>query len=197
VDEIMFEERKKYNRLGKKVYIVPEGGSSTLGIWGYINAVEELNSQLDFSSIKGILTASGSGGTSAGLLVGAALLGLDIKVYAVTVLYSAEKIRTKILNLAKGCIREYNLHCNIDENNLVVLDGYSYEGYKKITHTKLTLIKKFARETGIILDPAYTGKAFKAYHENFISKGKGKQVLFIHTGGLFSVFAKKDIYLKS
>ncbi len=197
INEIMFAEREKYLRLGKRVYVIPEGGSSTLGIWGYIDVVKELKSQIDFSKVKGILTASGSGGTSAGLLVGAALLGLDIKIYAVNVLYSAEKIKTKILNLAEGCILDYHLGCKINENNLVILDGYSYEGYKKITHDKLTLIKKFAHETGIILDPAYTGKAFKAYYDNFVSKGKGKQVLFIHTGGFFSIFAKKEMYLET
>lgn len=197
VNEIMFEERQKYVKQGKQVYVIPEGGSSTLGIWGYINFIYELKNQVDFSKVKGILSASGSGGTSAGLLVGASLLNLNIKVYAINVLYSSEVIKKKILNLARGCILDYKLDCKLKEDNLVILDGYSSEGYKKITFDKLSLIKKFARETGIILDPAYTGKAFKAYYDNFIIKGKGKQVIFIHTGGLFGVFAKKELYLNA
>jgi len=195
VNEIMFEERQKYVKEGKRVYVIPEGGSSTLGIWGYVNFIYELKNQVDFSKISGILSASGSGGTTAGMLVGASLLNLDIKIYAVNVLYPAEVIKKKILNLAEGCILDFKLGCKLKDENLVILEGYSYEGYKKITNDKLSLIKKFARETGLILDPAYTGKAFKAYHENFINKGKGKQVIFVHTGGLFGVFAKKELYL--
>jgi len=67
VDEIMFEERKKLVKKGKQVYVIPAGGSSTLGIWGYISFVNELKKQIDLQSIEGILMACGSGGTAAGL----------------------------------------------------------------------------------------------------------------------------------
>ncbi len=36
VDDIMTEERIKLVKKGKRVYVIPAGGSSTLGIWGYI-----------------------------------------------------------------------------------------------------------------------------------------------------------------
>jgi D-cysteine desulfhydrase len=73
VIHIMEDEKKRLEKNGQKVFIIPEGGSSTLGIWGYINFIEELKRQLIFRSLKGILTAAGSGGTSAGLIVGACL----------------------------------------------------------------------------------------------------------------------------
>ena len=75
------------------------------------------------------------------------------------------------------------------------MDGYSKEGYKNIEKKKLKLIKNFAQASGILLDPAYTGKAFTAYYENFLMKKKGMKVIFIHTGGMFSVFAKNNKYL--
>ncbi len=52
VNEIMFEERKKYLKKGKKVYVIPEGGSTTLGIWGYISFMQELSKQIDLKSIR-------------------------------------------------------------------------------------------------------------------------------------------------
>ncbi len=195
VNNIMREERENLLQKGKKVYVIPEGGSTTLGIWGYVSLFDELEGQLNLSKLKGIVSASGSGGTAAGLLVGAALRKLKLKVYAVNVLYSKDEIRKKILQLAEGCILDYKLDCAIDEKNLVVLDGYSDEGYKSITKKKLELIKRFTQSNGIIFDPAYTGKAFTAYYENFILNGRGNSNLFLHTGGIFGVFAKSKEYL--
>jgi len=195
VNEIMFDEKKRLEKKGLKVYVIPGGGSTTLGIWGYIDFMQELSKQYDLAKIRGILTACGSGGTAAGLLTGASLLNLNLKVYAVNVLHSKEEMISKILNLAEGCNLQYQLGCQIQRDNLRILEGYSEEGYKNISQDKLTLIKKFANSSGIILDPAYTGKAFKAYHDNFLLKNLGMKCIFIHTGGLFGVFAKKDKYL--
>jgi D-cysteine desulfhydrase len=195
VNNIMTRECRQYTAEGKNVYIIPPGGSTTLGIWGYINFINELKEQTDLNKLKGIVFASGSGGTAAGLLTGISLLGLKTKVYAVNVLDSYESTRKTILRLAEGCILDFKLPCGFSENQLEVLDGYSTEGYKSISDDKLRLLKKFARSTGIILDPAYTGKAFAAYYDRFLSKGKGGKVLFLHTGGLFGVFAKREQYL--
>ena len=196
VNNIMFEERKKLLRKGKKVYVIPEGGSTTLGIWGYVSFIFELQKQIDLKKINGILVAAGSGGTAAGLLVGLALIKSNIKVYAVNVLYSKDVIRKKILQLAEGCLLDFKIKSKLNENNLEVLDGYSKEGYKNITKDKLELIKKFAVDKGIILDPAYTGKAFNAYYKNFLIKNLGMRVIFLHTGGLYGVFGKRGEYLK-
>jgi D-cysteine desulfhydrase len=195
VNDIMFEERNKLFKKGRKVYVIPEGGSTTLGIWGYISFMQEINEQIDLRKISGITSACGSGGTAAGLLVGAALLKSKLKVYAVNVLYSKDLIKKKILQLAEGCILEYKLGCEINEKNLEVMDGYSIEGYKNISDNKISLIKQLAVSTGILLDPAYTGKAFKAYYDNFLIKNKGMENLFLHTGGLYGIFGKRKQYL--
>ncbi len=195
VNEIMGEESASLINKGKRVYVIPEGGSTVLGIFGYISFINELSEQIDLRKINGILSAAGSGGTAAGMLVGAALNKLKLNIYAVTVLYSKEELWKKIMFLAEGVIEEYNLNCTIDESNLVIIDGYSKEGYKNISDNKVKLITSFAEETGILLDPAYTGKAFCAYYDNFLCKGKRNKVIFLHSGGLFGAFAKRRKYL--
>ena len=195
VNDIMGEEGASLINKGKKVYVIPEGGSTVLGIWGYISFINEISEQVELKKIKGIFSAAGSGGTAAGMLVGAALNKLKLKIFAVTVLYSKEELRKKILFLAEGVIKEYNLNCTIDESNLVIIDGYSKEGYKNINDNKVKLIASLAKETGILLDPAYTGKAFVAYRDKFLNKGKGNKVIFLHSGGLFGAFAKRGKYL--
>jgi D-cysteine desulfhydrase len=196
VDEIMTEERRKLVKKGKRVYVIPAGGSSTLGIWGYISFIDELKKQIDLSKIDGIFSACGSGGTAAGLMAGAALNKINIKIFAVNVLLPKEEIKNKILRLAEGAVLDYTLPCKIDESKLEIIDGYSKEGYKNISDEKLKMISEFARATGILLDPAYTGKAFCAYYDLIVRKGKGKRIIFLHTGGIYGTFPKREEYLK-
>ena len=196
VDEIMTEERRKLVKKGKRVYVIPAGGSTTLGIWGYISFISELKKQIDLKNVNGIFSACGSGGTAAGLLVGTALNKFKMKIFAVNVLHSKEDIRKKILQLAEGAVLDFNLACKIDGSNLEIIDGYSKEGYKNISDQKLKLITEFARSAGILLDPAYTGKAFCAYNDLILERGKGKKVIFLHTGGIFGIFPKRNEFLK-
>lgn len=194
--KIMELEKEEMEAAGRKVFIIPEGGSSPLGIWGYINFLDELKKQTFIRNFKGILTAAGSGGTCAGLLVGSALYDVPLKVFAVNVLYSASELREKVFRLAYECIEQFKLPCKINEKNLEILDGYSEEGYKDITPEKVDVIHSFAGTSGIMLDPAYTGKAFYAYNDLFLSGKKKSDILFVHTGGFFGIFNKREEYLR-
>jgi len=195
VNDVMFEQRMALLKKKQNAYVFPGGGSTTLGIWGYINFINELKRQIDLRKIDSIVAACGSGGTAAGMLVGAALNNLNVKIVAVHVLMSKSEMERHILQLAEGCVLDYKLKCKINPKNLVVIDGFSKEGYKKISQSKVKLIKKFAEETGILFDPAYTGKAFTAYHKRYLKHGKGKPSIFVHTGGLFGVFGRTKDYL--
>ncbi len=195
VDEIMSRRAKEFKRKRKKVYIFREGGSSALGIWGYVNFVKELLENKQLRGVKGILAAAGSGGTAAGLVIGSAVYGVPLKVFAVTVLHSKKFLTERIERLAEEFTREFNLRKKIDLSSLEILEGYSEEGYKNITDEKIQLIKKFFNSTGILLDPAYTGKAFYAYNEIFL-KNKKTNIMFLHSGGVFGVFGKTKRFLE-
>lgn len=197
VNEIMQMEQKALRKKKKTSYIIPEGGSTTKGIFGYINFVNELKKQVDINELNGIVLACGSGGTAAGILAGLSYFKSELKVYAVSVLYEEYELRKKILKLTQAAILEFNLNCRMRNENLIILDGYSREGYKSINKDKLKLMKSFAKETGILLDPVYTGKAFKAYYDRFLLKGKGSKNIFLHTGGIFGVFGRTDEYLSA
>lgn len=194
-EQIMYQEKIRLEKLKKKVFQIPAGGSSSLGIWGYINFVKELKNQISKKEINGITTACGSGGTAAGLLIGSHLNNLNLKICAVNVLFVAKDIKEIILDLAYKTIEEFKLKIKLDENRLEIFDGYSTEGYKNISDDKILLIKNFAQQTGIILDPAYTGKAFKAFNEIFLVNNKTSKNLFLHTGGIFGVFNKISKYI--
>ena len=89
----------KLDKKGKKIYVIPAGGSSTLGIWGYISFIEELKKQINLKKIEGIFSACGSGGTAAGLLVGAALNNLKISIHQIP--FSNIREKPKILSLSE------------------------------------------------------------------------------------------------
>ena len=197
VSNIMLKESKRLQKKGHKVYITPSGGSTPLGLWGYINFINELNEQKVFPKTKGIVAAYGSGGTAAGMLLGAAMTGRNIKIYAVNVLDNPEFVRAKIIELVEDALEDYKIDVKVNFKNLIILDGYSEEGYKNISDEKLKIIKEFYQVSGILFDPTYTGKAFYAYYENFLKSKKSSNVMFLHTGGIYGVFPKRKKYLEA
>ena len=179
----------------QKAYVIPSGGSSIVGIWGYINFIRELNKQIDLKKIKGIVFANGSAGTASGILLGAALLGIKLKLFPVIVLDTKEQVLEEIETLTSECSKKFNLGVKAKLSNVEIIDGYSKEGYKNIAPDKVKIIREFFKETGILLDPTYTGKAFFAYQDLFLRPGKKNKILFLHTGGIYGAFAKRKNYL--
>jgi 1-aminocyclopropane-1-carboxylate deaminase/D-cysteine desulfhydrase-like pyridoxal-dependent ACC family enzyme len=119
-----------------------------------------LLTQINKRSINSILSAAGSGGTAAGMLIGSAINNWNVKIFAVDVFNNKTEMEEMIINVAEECLKKYKINKKLDYKNLEVMDGYSTEGYKNIEPKKLKLIKKLAIENGVLLDPAYTGKAF-------------------------------------
>jgi len=195
VKKIAAKEIQKYEKKGKKIYWIPEGGSSEVGIFGYAHFVNELKEQTNLKKFSGILTAAGTGGTAAGLLIGLALNNIQMKVYGVNVLYQEEILRNKIVEVTESAIKRFKLKIKINYKNLVILPGYDGGGYKNVSPESVNLSKRFFKETGILFDPIYTGKAFSAYHKLFVKSKKNSKVLFLHTGGLFGIFPKRRFYL--
>lgn len=194
IDEIMKQDAEKDQ---DSVYVITEGGSDETGAFGYVNVINEVFNDTSVPKFEGVLSACGSGGTTAGLLVGSQLANLDLDIYAVNVCNDEQHFRERIKNIAERMIDKYELELKVDYSRLKILDHFSEEGYTEITGEKLQVIKNFCRETGILLDPVYTGKAFYAYREKFIKTGNAKKVLFIHTGGLFGVFARREEFLSN
>ncbi len=190
---------KKLSKQGLKSYFIPEGGSSEIGIWGYIEFVNELQKQLRKIKNKPshLVTAVGSGGTIAGLVLGKKLYNLKSDIVGVNVLKTSGDFEKITIDLANKCLKKYRLGVKVTSKDFEILDGYSSEGYDNINDEKVSMLTEIAHETGLILDPAYTGKAFYGMVDHFIYQGNEfNKLMFIHTGGLFGVFAKINQYVK-
>jgi len=79
-NRLMAAEADRVRAAGGRPYVIPEGGSNALGSWGYIRAMHELAADLHGIAAPDhpvtVIYACGSGGTGAGLIMGAKLLGL-------------------------------------------------------------------------------------------------------------------------
>ena len=64
---------------GGNPYIIPVGGSNSVGVWGYIEAFQELVHQGVLENFDDIVVTTGSGGTVCGLVVGNYLTGMKVK----------------------------------------------------------------------------------------------------------------------
>ena len=155
---------------------LPVGGSSGLGVLGYVAAAHELAEQLGGQHVDRIVCAAGSGGTVAGLA-----LGTDTPITAVSV---STGTREKIERAAALAARDLDVDApRLD--HLTVDDSALGEGYGLPTDDVWRALRLFARTEGIVLDPVYTGKAAAALVS---SVRAGETVVFVHTGGVPAIY---------
>lgn len=158
---------------------LPVGGSSGLGVLGYVAAAQELTEQLGDQRVDRIVCAAGSGGTAAGLA-----LGTETPITAVSVSRDAAGTREKIEQAAGLAAKELDI--DVPElDHLTVDDSALGEGYGLPTDDVWRALRLFARTEGIVLDPVYTGKAAAALVAGIRA---GETTVFVHTGGVPAVF---------
>ena len=189
---------------GKKPYVIPVGGSNALGTWGYIEAVRELEAQLADRAAAGlpevthIVFACGSGGTAAGLALGAHLSGLKAKVHGVGVCDTPDIFYADIAAMAAelgACAKD---DPDAARGWLSLAQGKN-TGYAQSTPEELAFIRDLCFESGVLTDPVYSGKALyhfvegaKAAPEEF----RDAHILFWHTGGQFGMAEREEQLLE-
>ncbi len=179
IDEIMRSKAKELEKEGKRAYIIPEGGSNSLGSKGYEDAVFEMARQVDLSEFDAIYVATSSAGTYAGILSGVKKLGLKLEVRGVLV-------HRKPIEVVEGKIRAILKDLGVDDSGIILIRGFEGKDYAYPSEEDLKVIKLVASETGVILDPVYTAKAFRGMLETM----GNERVVFVHTGGTFGIFAQ-------
>jgi D-cysteine desulfhydrase family pyridoxal phosphate-dependent enzyme len=190
VAEVVAEERAA----GRVPYVIPVGGSSGVGVCGYIGGTAELVEQLAEAAVtpSRLYYASGSRGTQAGLTLGAKLCAAPYAVYGVAVSAGEpEKIERakRIGNEAAALLR---LPERLELADLVTDQNFIGEGYGIPTREGLEAIALFARSEAILLDPCYTSKAAAAmiHHIRSGEIGADDTIVFLHTGGMPALFTE-------
>ncbi|MBN2385472.1 MAG: D-cysteine desulfhydrase family protein [Anaerolineales bacterium] len=178
---------------GRKPYLVPYGGSNPTGALGYAFAMEELLQQPSLGSPDWIVFASSSGGTQAGLVLGARRFGYPGKVLGISVDEPQAVLQERVARLASEASSRLGGRLDFAPDEVLVEAGYCAAGYGVLTEGEKQAVGLFARTEGLLLDPVYTGRAAAGLID-LIRKGffhKDETVLFWHTGGQPALFAGK------
>ena len=184
---------------GRRPYIIAEGGSTPLGAWGYVTAMHELVADLahlDGGQVRPttVICAVGSGGTLAGLALGARLSGADVRVVGVNVCDD----RAYFIDIIDGICDRFQQTWFADQSTqrpaYEIVDGYVGRGYALSRPDELAAIRDLARLEGVVLDPVYTGKAYFGMLCELARDPQrfGERIVFVHTGGLFGLFPVAD-----
>ena len=176
---------------GQRPYLVPYGGSNATGACAYAFAIQEMLEQ-NFRP-DWIVFASSSGGTQAGLLLGAHLFGYHGQVLGISVDETQESLATRVAALANTTAEFLGETIAFTPQDALVNAGYLGQGYGMMGDIEKEAIHLFARHEGLLLDPVYTGRAAGGLLD-LIRRGNFKRdetVLFWHTGGSPALFAEK------
>jgi D-cysteine desulfhydrase len=180
---------------GGRPYLIPAGGAGELGALGYIECAVELSEQIHHGAPRfdTIVITAGTGGSHAGLLMGKQLAGLPGEIVSVPVAGPAERVREAIVRTMGAAIQRFGFAIEVPKA-IHLLDGFQGAGPAEATDEDLGVIVQLAREEGLLLDPVYTARGFRGLVETLAAdpKALGQRVCFVHTGGLFSVFAHRD-----
>jgi len=182
--------RHLLDKKGEKSYCVPIGGSNLVGSYGYMEAWREMMDDETFDVITDVVVSCGSGGSAAGLAIANHLTGSKKKIHAVSVSDDKKYFHKHINDTLLGL----GLNDVTSEDIVDVIDGYKGSGYGATTPEDLRDIKLVSSSTGVFCDPVYTWKGVKGLLGEFESnraRFKGENVLFVHTGGLLSLYDGK------
>ena len=176
---------------GRQPYLIPYGGSNPTGASGYVNAMLELAGQ--GCRPDWIVFPSSSGGTQAGMLVGARKSGFAGRILGISVDEPAGVLQPRVADLATQTAAFLGEPFRFTPEEVWVNDAYTGAGYAILGEPEIEAVQLFAREEALLLDPVYTGRAAAGLID-LIRRGffpKGDTVLFWHTGGSPALFAGK------
>ena len=185
--EDIYQEMDRVGReLGVPYYKIPCGGSNALGTLGYVDCVREIAQQ--GMRFQHIICAEGSGGTMAGLTLGAKLYMPEARVTGMMVDTDPfEEITVRLTHEAAALLGA-DVRITADDFDLRDLCG---PGYAIPSEEGNAAVRFMAEQEGLFLDPVYTGKAFAGLMA-MAKEGAfapGERVLFLHSGGAGGLFA--------
>ncbi len=167
--------------------------SNALGSLGYVVAMAELATQLPPAWRDGAFTvayAAGSGGTGAGIELGLRAAGLgNAAALGFAVCNDAAYFREAIAAICADARQRWPALPAVAAAEVRVDGGFVGPGYAETTGEGLELVRRAAREDGVVLDPVYTGKAMLGVATRAAEGAlPSRRVVFVHTGGAFGTF---------
>lgn len=195
-ERVMRDLATDLEKKGRRPYIINRGGAMAPGVLGYASAVFEIAQQLSEIGVRPdyIVTATGTGATQAGLILGSKMAGLETRVIGVSVGRKASELVERIEGLVYEGARYIGVETRVSRDDIIVYDEYTFGGYGVFSEEVVKTIDYVAYRETVLLDPVYTAKAMRGLID-LVSRGvvkRGSTVLFIHTGGVPILFQYQD-----
>ncbi|MBN2336791.1 D-cysteine desulfhydrase family protein [Candidatus Bathyarchaeota archaeon] len=188
---------KELEKGGHRPYYMPVGGSTALGAAGYLNAMLELSYQMSEQGVRldYLVHATGSGGTQAGLVMGAKAFNMGVKVFGAAVGWTEKEEQVnKVEEIVLDAKERFGLDFTLRDGDITVYNEYVGGGYGFISEGKAEAVKLLAETEGLCIDPVYTATAMACLID-LVRKGRFKKednVVFLHTGGAVALFPYKE-----
>ncbi|ASJ55486.1 D-cysteine desulfhydrase [Brevibacillus formosus] len=197
----MEELAESLRKQGRKPYLIPVGGSNEVGSLGYMACAEEIEQQAweTTTPYDYVVTATGSGGTQAGLIAGFMARQSNTKVIGINVSRDRAAQEAKVMGLLRSTAPLIGLQGDIRAEDVLCDDRFVGPGYAIPTDGMIEAVRLVARTEGILLDPVYTGKAMAGLI-GLIREGRFSRndlVLFLHTGGAPALYTVPQLFLPS
>lgn len=172
---------EKHHKDDPSAYFIDEGGASENALEGCAEIIDELIIDYDH-----IFCACGTGTTLVGLNKGIKRRDKNTKVHGVPVLAGGNFLYDEMTKLDANC-KDVLLHTE-----------YHFGGYAKTKPPLIEFIKDFVSDTGILIEPVYTGKMMFCV-TNLLEQGyfeTGANILVLHTGGITGIMGMLDLFGK-
>ncbi len=185
----------QFRGAGLKPYYITGGGHDLPGGNAYMDAAMQL---FEFGAWTGykpdvIFLASGTGSTQAGILVGLGKVGWgDVKVVGISVARRRERATNVIAEFVARLARAHGLDPKLFDGQICVCDEYLCGGYEKSSEEMREFLSDTIRNTGVIFDPTYSGKALWGMKSIWEKSGDLGNVFFWHTGGIMNFLAQNE-----
>lgn len=201
--EILEAVGKELRSQGHRPYLVPVGGSlvrgdmdKPLGAASYVVAFAELLGQTREAGFEPdyVIHATGSGGTQAGLIVGAKSLRPGCRVIGISVSDPKDTFSDDVLEIGRATDAAFGLGLDVIASDVIVFDEYLGAGYGIVDKAVAETIRLVFQTEGIVLDPVYTAKAMIGLRD-LIKTGffnPKDKVVFMHTGGTPALFPNRE-----
>ena len=183
----MMAVAENFRAKGRNPYAIVGGGSNPTGALGYANCALELLGQMVDGGISfdHMVTATGSAGTHAGLIVGLKALNAQLPLLGIGVRAPKDTQEANVFKLAQATEEKLGVQGAVSRDDVVANCDYIGPGYGIPAPSTLEAIDIFARTEAILLDPVYSGKGAAGLID-LVRKGhfkKGQRIVFLHTGG--------------
>ena len=193
-DAIMAEEADKLAAKGKTAYVIPQGASDKLGMWGMSLGFGELVEQIPEvigREVVEVWHTGSSGGTTSGFGWGADRTGFQTPLVALCISEPAESLVARVRRIWESGVEAFG--GEMPSPRLEYIDRYLTGGYGMVNDELVEVQTEATRLTGLLFDSTYTGKAIYGLRKE-IAAGRfddDDHVVFWHTGGGFGALVDR------